>query len=151
MGVVAHHRPKDHLVVRTLGPAESAGHPGLHEYGRPLQVPRRRGEARIRQVGIEDAFRVLRDRQHLAREEATEARILRRGLIHVRDVHQLVVRPRADALARTECLEGSVLGRDVERQPVPGQDTRRSAAIIGAVQHPDRHLPVRDKRGPGLP
>ncbi len=68
--VVAHHGPEHHLVVAALRAAEAAAHPGLQEDRAALDVPARRGEARDRQVAVEQRLGVLRLRRDLAEEEA---------------------------------------------------------------------------------
>ena len=64
----------------------------------PSWYQRGSGDARRRQVEVEDRLRVLRHRRHLAAEEPPKGAIATGGLVLRHDVHQLVVHDRVDPL-----------------------------------------------------
>ena len=91
-----------------------AAEPGFHEHGNPFEVPVRRRVARVRQVGVEDRFRVLVDRHDLAAEEAPCASVRPGCLVDADYVNHLVVHERADAFTCRKLLERIVHRRYVE-------------------------------------
>ena len=141
-GAVAHHRAEHHLVVAALRAAQPAAHPRLEEDGEALAVPARPGEARHREVAVEERLGMLRLRQDLAAEESAPAAL--RGGVHVHggDVHQLVVHERIHALAGGIGLEGERERRDVERERVAGRGARRGVAVIGEILEQDQRAVV---------
>ncbi len=144
--VVADLGAEHHLVIGALSAAEAAGHPGLHEHGAAFEIPARHRGARRGEIVVEDRLGVIGDRQRLAVEDAAPPSVRTVGDVHGRDVDELVVHQREEALARAEGLERDVDRRDVERQRVGRRGAHRGAAVVGEVaQQHDRavvSLPV---------
>ena len=103
--VVADLGAEHHFVIGALAAAEAARHPGFHEHRAAFEIPARHADPRRRQIGIEDRFGMLLDRHRLAAEEFAPPRVGPVPHVHRRDVNQLVIHQREEALARAECLE----------------------------------------------
>ena len=133
VGVVAHHRAEHHLVVAALRAAEAAGHPRLEEDRAALGIPPWRGEARNREVAVEQRLGKLRLRRHLAQEELAPAQVLLRRDVALHDVHQLVVHRRVHALAGRRSLERAGVGRDVHDELAARRGSRVRVAVVDEV------------------
>ena len=121
MGVVADHRPEDHLVVAALRPAHAAGHPGVDEHRNAFVEPARRGDPRRGQVLVEDRFRLFGDRVHLAGKQFPEDPVPRGGLVERSHVHQLVVHDRVHPLVGGDRLEGEAQWRHLHHHELRGR------------------------------
>ena len=137
---VEDHRAEHHLVVRALGPAEAARHPGVEEDRDPLVVPAGRGHPRGRQIEIEDRLGVVGDGVHLAAEQAAEEALGPRGLIQRGHVDQLVVHDRVQPLVGRHRLEGGAQGGDLNAHEVARNGGRSGVAGVGEVGEQDRDL-----------
>jgi hypothetical protein len=94
----------------------------------------------------------LRIRANLAEKEATPFAVLFRRDIRLRDVDQLVIHQREDALARRERLERMRQWRDVEYERVLRSGVRERVAVVPEVlQHHDRRFGRRPVEHPALP
>src|SRR6188472_839025 len=70
MRAVAHHRTEHHLVVAALCAAEASAHERLDEHRLTFGEPARNGEARDREVAVEQRFGKLRIGTDLAQKKA---------------------------------------------------------------------------------
>ena len=138
--VIANHRAEDHLVVAALRASHAAGHPRVDEHRDALVIPPRRGDARSREVPVENRRRVIGRGRDLAAKQSAEGAIGSRRLIHRDDVNQLVVHQHRHPLVRRDGLEGEVERRDLERHDVARDRPGRRVAGVGEIreQHRDR-------------
>ena len=75
-------------------------HPGLEEDGAAFHVPARRQVLWAGQEVVEDRFRMLLDGHRLAAEEAAPGCVLAVPHVDGRDMGELVIGEREEALAR---------------------------------------------------
>ena len=140
MAAVAHHGPEDHLVPGALGAADTACHPGLDENRDPLLVPARGGDARGRQIGVEDCLRLIFDRRDFAGEELAEGAITLGRHVAGHHVHQLVIHQGVDAFVRWICFVSEAVRRDLNHHEVPRDCGGSGIAVVGNVAQEYRDL-----------
>ena len=143
--VVGDHRAEDHLVVPALRASEPAGHPGVAEDGDAFVIPARRRHPRRRQVEVQNRLRLLRDRQHLSAEQLPEEPVAPRGLVHRRDVDELVVHQRVHPLVGGDGLVDERDGRDLHRDQIARHGGRAGVPLVRQIDEQYRADPSSDR------
>ena len=140
VGAVAHHRSPHHLVVGAQPAADTAGHPGLEEDCDALVIPARRVPTRVGQIVVDDGEGIVVVGGHLAAEELAPGEVGAGGLVHGRQVRNLVVGEPEHPIDRGQGLVGEVERRHPDPDAIGGDRVGGACSSIGEVVDEDGRL-----------